>query len=113
MKYAVLIYDHPDHWGEQSPDEARAVTAEYMDIRADERVYAGERLGAADTATTVRVVDGAPMLTDGPFVDSKEFLGGFFLVEADDLDGALELAARIPAARVGGAVEVRPIAYVG
>ena len=57
----------------------------------------------------MRVEDGEVLLTDGPFVDAKEYLGGFYLFEADDLDAALELAARIPAARMGGAVEVRPL----
>ena len=65
--------------------------------------------GLAETATTVRVQDGEMLLIDGPFVDAKEHLGGYLLVEADDLDGALEIAARIPAARMGGAIEVRPL----
>ena len=69
----------------------------------------GEQLQPADTATTVRVRDGQTLLTDGPFVDAKEHLGGFLLVEAGDLDGALDIAARIPAARMGGAIEVRPL----
>ena len=62
-----------------------------------------------ETATTVRVENGQMLLTDGPFVDAKEHLGGFLVVEADDLDAALEIAARVPAARMGGAVEVRPL----
>jgi hypothetical protein len=62
-----------------------------------------------ETATTVRVADGEALITDGPFADTKEVFGGFYLLEADDLDGALEIAARIPAARLGGSVEVRPI----
>jgi hypothetical protein len=66
-------------------------------------------LQPVETATTVRVENGAMLLTDGPFVDAKEHVGGYGLVEADDLDVALEIAARIPAARMGGAVEVRPL----
>ena len=69
----------------------------------------GERLQPVETATTVRVRNGEALLTDGPFVDAKEHVGGFILVEVDDLDAALEIAARIPAARMGGAVEVRPL----
>ena len=70
---------------------------------------AGHQLQPADTATTVRVEDGRTLTTDGPFADTKEFLGGFYLLEAENLDHALEVAARIPAARMGGAIEVRPI----
>ena len=69
----------------------------------------GARLKPVETATTVRVADGEALITDGPFADTKEVFGGFYLLEADDLDGALEIAARIPAARLGGSVEVRPI----
>ena len=72
-------------------------------------VIDGEQLQPVETATTVRVRDGETLLTDGPFVDAKEHLGGFLLIEAADLDAALELAARIPAARMGVAVEVRPL----
>jgi hypothetical protein len=73
-------------------------------------VIGGERLQPVETATTVRGENGQTLLTDGPFVDAKEHLGGFLLLEADDLDAALEVAARVPAARMGGAVEVRPLA---
>jgi hypothetical protein len=72
-------------------------------------VLGAEQLQPAESATTVRVEDGKTLTTDGPFADSKEILGGLYLLEADNLDRALELAARIPAARMGGAVEVRPL----
>jgi hypothetical protein len=72
-------------------------------------VIGGNQLQPVETATTVRVQDGETLLTDGPFVDAKEHLGGYFLVDVDDLDRALAIAARIPAARMGGAVEVRPL----
>jgi hypothetical protein len=72
-------------------------------------VIGGDQLQPVETATTVRVQDGETLLTDGPFVDAKEHLGGYFLVDVDDLDRALAIAARIPAARMGGAVEVRPL----
>jgi hypothetical protein len=72
-------------------------------------VTPGEGLGEPATATTVRVQDGKTLTTDGPFVETKEALGGYFFFDADDLDAAIELAARIPAARLGGAIEIRPI----
>ncbi|MFI6924328.1 YciI family protein [Nonomuraea spiralis] len=78
-------------------------------LMADERVIAGERLQPAATATTVRMDGGGLLVTDGPFADTKEILGGFYIVEAADLDEALELAAAIPAVRMGGSVEVRPV----
>lgn len=103
MKYALLIYGTPDE--ELTPE----VMAEYMAISEDDAAYGGEQLQDVGTATTVRVAAGETLLTDGPFVEAKEFLGGFFLVDAPDLDAAIALAARVPAARMGGAVEVRPI----
>jgi hypothetical protein len=90
-------------------DERQAIVEEYLAIGLSPEVIGGEQLQPVETATTVRVEDGETLLTDGPFVDAKEHLGGFCLVEADDLDAALEIAARIPAARMGGAVEVRPL----
>ena len=69
----------------------------------------GEQLQPVDTSTTVRVEGGKTLLSDGPYIDAKEHLGGFYLIEADELDEALEIAARIPVARMGGAVEVRPV----
>ncbi|WP_255621677.1 YciI family protein [Pseudonocardia sp. DSM 110487] len=72
----------------------------------------GEHLQPAETATTVRIADGELLLTDGPFADTKEIFGGFFLVEAPDLDSVLELAGRVPALRFGGSVEIRPLAQI-
>jgi hypothetical protein len=69
----------------------------------------GDQLHGPESATTVRVHDGETLTTDGPFADTKEVLGGFYLLDAPDLDGAIELAARVPAARMGGSVEVRPV----
>ena len=105
MKYALLIYDTAEG-GASLSDEERA---EYMAIRAADGVYDGAQLQPIHTATTVRVQDGQTLTTDGPFADTKEFFGGYYLLEADDLDAAIELAGRIPAARTGGAVEVRPV----
>jgi hypothetical protein len=111
MKYLLQIYSAVlrEEFERLPADEQEAIVGEYMAIRRSPGVIGGEQLQPVETATTVRVRDGEMLLTDGPFVDAKEHLGGYFLVEADDLDAALELAARIPAARMGGAVEVRPL----
>jgi hypothetical protein len=89
-------------------DEGR-IAAAYKQIGETPGVSPGLQLQPPETATTVRVEDGNTLTTDGPFVETKEALGGYLLFEADDLDAAIELAARIPAARLGGAIEVRPI----
>ena len=109
MKY--ILQNYPPHGtaARLSAQEAEAIRGEYLAIMESPGVIGGEQLQPVETATTVRVRDGETLLTDGPFVDAKEHLGGFLLIEADDLDAALELAARIPAARMGGAVEVRPL----
>jgi hypothetical protein len=109
MKYALLINERPGAYDGLSDDQRAAISAEYIALMKDERMLGGERLQPADTATTVRVQNGELLLTDGPFADTKEIFGGYYLVEAIDLDSALELAARIPAARLGGSVEVRPL----
>ncbi len=111
MKY--LLQNYPGSSREEferlSADEQQAIVDEYLAIRQLPGVVGGEQLQPAETATTVRVQNGETLLTDGPFVDAKEHVGGFILIEVDDLDAALELAARVPAARMGGAVEVRPL----
>jgi hypothetical protein len=109
MKYLLQIYPPSDQFEGLSEDEQNAVVGEYLAIRQSPAVTGGDQLQPIETATTVRVQDGQTLLTDGPFVEAKEHLGGYLLVEADDLDAALEIAARIPAARMGGAVEVRPL----
>ena len=109
MKYALLIYDNQAGWLGLSEDEQNAVFGEYFAVGESAGVYGGAQLQPVATATTVRVDDGRVVTTDGPFVEMKEFLGGYYLLEAENLDAALALAARIPAARMGGAVEVRPI----
>jgi hypothetical protein len=109
MKYALLIYGVPDWDDGMSEQEMRSIIGEYEAINVSPGVLGGQQLQPVTTATTVRVDNGEALLTDGPFVDAKEYLGGFYLVEADDLDAATAVAARIPAARMGGAVEVRPI----
>ncbi|HYU85730.1 MAG TPA: YciI family protein [Kribbellaceae bacterium] len=109
MQYALLIYVDPHAQDDATDDERRAVTAEYLAIRDDARIAGGAHLQQAHTATTIRVQDGSTLVTDGPFADTKEVFGGYYVFEADDLDAAIEVASRIPAARMGGAVEVRPL----
>jgi hypothetical protein len=115
MKYLLLIHqgDTPlpgtDEWERLSADEQKAVYADYQAVNQTPGVTPGQWLEPPELATTVRVQDGRTLTTDGPFVAVKEALGGYLLFEADDLDAAIELASRIPAARLGGAVEVRPI----
>jgi hypothetical protein len=111
MKYLFLNYPgrSVEEFEQLSADERQAIIEEYLAIRQLPEVVGGEQLQPVETATTVRVQNGETLLTDGPFIDAKEHLGGFLVIEADDLDAALEIAASIPAARMGGAVEVRPL----
>ncbi len=109
MKYALLIYSKPGSHESLSEDEYTATFAEYMAIFNDSRCVDGAQLQPVETATTVRAQSGQTLTTDGPYADTKEVFGGYFVLEAADLDEALEVAARIPAVRLGGAVEVRPV----
>jgi hypothetical protein len=109
LKYALLIYVKPGSFEALSDDERASITAEYMAVREAPGMFGGEQLTPVETATTVRVSDGQTLTTDGPFADTKEVFGGFYLLEADNIDRAIELAGRVPAARMGGSVEVRPI----
>jgi len=116
MKYMMLIHQgdaptprSPEAWATLSEDEQKAVFADYQAINETPGVTPGLGLDDPETATTVRVQDGKTLTTDGPFVEIKEAIGGYFLFEAEDLDAAIELASRVPAARLGGAIEVRPI----
>jgi hypothetical protein len=110
MKYMLLIQQPADEeiWGKLSQEEQKQIAADYQAINETPGVTPGERLQLPEAATTVRVQDEKTLTTDGPFVSVKEALGGWLFYEADDLDAAIELAARIPAARMGGAVEIRP-----
>jgi len=115
MKYMLLIHQGTTplpgtaDWDRLSPDEQQAVYRDYQAINQTSGVTPGVQMQPPEAATTVRVQDGRTLTTDGPFVAIKEALGGYLFFEADDLDAAIELAARIPAARLGGAIEVRPI----
>ena len=109
MKYALLIYTKPGSH-EALPDaEREAVLREYFAISDDPRCLAGAQLHPVQTATSVRVENGSTLTTDGPFADTKEVFGGLYILEADDVDEAVAVAERIPAARLGGVVEVRPV----
>jgi len=109
VKYALLIYSVPDAYDGLPEDEQQSIFGEYMAISELPGISGGTQLQAGETATTVRVNGGDALTTDGPFAETKEVFGGFYLYEADNIDAALDVAARIPAARMGGAVEVRPI----
>ncbi len=115
MKYMLLIH-HGDtpvpgtpEWDRLSEDEQKRVYTDYQALNATPGVTPGAWMEPPELATTVRVDDDKTLTTDGPFVAVKEALGGYLFYEADDLDTAIELASRIPAARLGGAVEVRPL----
>ena len=113
MQYMLLIYNDEQAWASLAEDERNAIVGEYFaltdELREHGSFVAGAPLQPTTTASAVRVRDGEQLVTDGPFAETKEALGGYYLLEADDLDAAIEIAARIPAARLGGAIEVRPV----
>ena len=112
MKYLCLIYDEEAKMTGMSKNEADAFMGEYLsfteDIKKSGHYLGGEALKPVSTATTVRVRNGKMSTTDGPFAETKEQLGGFYLIEARDLNDALQVASRIPSARMGS-IEVRPV----
>jgi hypothetical protein len=112
MRYLCLIYENEKNWETMPQAESEVVMNEYFaftgDIQKSGKYVAGEALQPTQTATTVRVRNGKISTTDGPFVETKEQLGGFYLIEAKDLNEAIQIAAKIPSARYGG-VEVRPV----
>ena len=111
MKYLLQIYPPAarEELDRMPEDERQAIVEEYLAIRELPGVVGGGQLAPVETATTVRVENGETLLTDGPFIDAKEHLGGYLVMELENLDAAIEIAARVPAARMGGAVEVRPL----
>jgi hypothetical protein len=111
MHYMLQIYSGGamKEFQTLTEEQQKAIYGEYMAISQFPGVTDGNQLQPATTATTVRIQDGKTLTTDGPFIETKEEFGGYYLFEAEDLDSAIELAARIPAARMGGAVEVRPV----
>ena len=116
MKYMLLIHQggaptprDEEAWAGLSEDERQAIYRDYQAVSQTRGVTPGVQMEDPDVSTTVRVRDGETLVTDGPFVEMKEALGGYLFYEAEDLDQAIELAARIPAARLGGAIEIRPL----
>jgi hypothetical protein len=109
MKYALLIYSKPGSHESLSKADYAAVRGEYMALSDEPGCLGGTQLQPVETATTVRLADGQTLVTDGPFADTKEVFGGYYIFEADNLDDATAVAVRIPAVRLGGSVEVRPI----
>jgi hypothetical protein len=112
MQYMLLIYNDEADWQRLNEDERKAIVGEYFaftaSIQESENYVAGAPLQPTSTSTSVRVRNGEQLLTDGPFAETKEQFGGYYLVEARDADEAIELAARIPGARYG-TIEVRPV----
>ena len=112
MQYLLLIYSNEVEYAKIDPATSKKLTGEFeaftKDIVQSGNFKAGDRLRPTSTATTVRVKDGKVLITDGPFAETREQLGGYYLIEAKDLDAALGIAARIPSARYGS-IEVRPI----
>ena len=110
MKYVMLIYqgDALERQAALPEEEQKQVYADYQGINETPGVTPGLPMGRAENATTVRVEGAKTLTTDGPYVGMKEAVGGLFVLEADDLDAAIEVAARVPAVRYGGAVEIRP-----
>jgi hypothetical protein len=112
MQYMLLIYDEEGSWEARSEHERNAIYEEYFalsrDLHAQGKLIGSNELQSTATATSVRVKDGETIVSDGPYAETKETLGGYYLIEAESLDEALEWAARIPAAR-DGLVEVRPV----
>ncbi len=115
MKYMMLIYqgDTPlpgtEAWENLSAEEQNKVFAGYKALNETPGMTPGQQMQGPELATTVRVENEKTLTTDGPFVEIKEAVGGYCFLEADDLDAAIEIASRIPAAQMGGAVEIRPI----
>jgi hypothetical protein len=116
MRYMLLIYGRESDWAALSDGERGKIMQEYMEftegIRKSGHYAAGDPLEPTATATTVRVKNGKTLTTDGPFAETREQLGGYYIVKAKNLDEATDIASRIPAARMGS-VEVRPILEMG
>jgi hypothetical protein len=108
MQYMLLVYDDPSQWT-VSEDEMPAIYEEYAAVARDKATKSSAQLHGTETAKTVRIRSGETLVTDGPFAETKERLGGYYLVNADSIEEAAALAAKIPSARLGGSVEVRQV----
>lgn len=115
MHYLLMIYANEKEWEDQGPELLQKSYGEYLtlteDLRAKGAFVGGDRLQSVTTATTVRVRDGKTQVTDGPFAETREQLGGYYIIEAANLDEATKVAARIPSARMGS-IEIRPISQM-
>ena len=109
MQYMLLVYDDPTAWPELSEDAYKEIYDEYRAVAEDSATKHSAQLDGVEKAKTVRVNNGSTLVTDGPFAETKERLGGYYLVEAGSIDEATTIAARIPSARLGGSIEVRPL----
>jgi hypothetical protein len=109
MKYVLLVYDDPKQWESVSDEQMADLYKEYAAVSEDPASVGGAQLQPVEAARTVRIKNGETLVTDGPFAETKETLGGYYVVETDSPDKALALAARIPSARLGGSIEVRPL----
>jgi hypothetical protein len=109
MKYALLVYNKPGTFEALGEDEQAKVSGQYFAVTDAPGIVGGAQLQPPETATTIRVNDGQTLTTDGPFADTKEYFGGFYMLEAEHLDSAIELASKIPATWMGGSVEIRPV----
>ena len=115
MQFVLLIYQgttplpNTPAWESLSPDEQKSVYADYAALNKTEGLTPGLPLGLPVQARTVRVDNGTTLATEGPYIDEKGAVGGYFVLEAENMDAAVDVAARIPAARLGGGIEVRPV----
>jgi hypothetical protein len=109
MKYMLLVYDNPESWTDITEEQMQGLYAEYGAVAQNPATAGSGQLKPVDTAKTVRITDGTTLVTDGPFAETKEQLGGYYIVEADSIDDAAKIGAQIPSARMGGSVEVRPL----
>jgi hypothetical protein len=115
MQYVMFIIQGStplpgtEAWEALSAEEQQEIYADYGAMNGDPNITSGHPMGAPENATVVQVKDGKTLTTDGPFASTKEAIGGYFILEAEDLDGAIAVASRVPAARLGGAIEIRPV----
>jgi hypothetical protein len=109
MQYALLVYAKPGTYEALGEEERAKVSGEYEAVAQAPGITASAQLQPADTATTIRVSDGQTLTTDGPFADTKEVFGGYYILEAEHIDTAIELASKVPSTWMGGSVEIRPV----
>jgi hypothetical protein len=109
MKYALLVYSKPGSFDALSEEEQAKIYGQYEAVSEAPGIVGGAQLQPADTATTIRVNGHQTLTTDGPFADTKEVFGGFYMLEAEHLDRAIEVASQIPSTWMGGSVEIRPV----